>query len=234
MNNETILSQGKEKYIHNIFSEIAPAYEFINHMLSLNLDRLWRRKAIARFYRSSHQHILDVCCGTGELTEILRQKVGAEGSITGVDFCENMLDLACKRHQGIKNVQYHIGNAQKLQFDTESFDAVYNCFALRNLLDIRGAIQEMKRVVKSGGQVIIIDLTLPHSPLFRWYLTYVVPFIGRLCHGDKGPYSYLSASIRLFCTPQQLRDQFEDAGLQEVEYEEYLGGVVTAVCGTVR
>jgi demethylmenaquinone methyltransferase/2-methoxy-6-polyprenyl-1,4-benzoquinol methylase len=110
MNNDAMLSQGKEKYIHNIFSEIAPAYEFINHMLSFNLDRHWRRKAIARFYRSSHQHILDVCCGTGELTEILRQKIGAEGSITGVDFCENMLDLACRRHQGTGGKTRRTGN----------------------------------------------------------------------------------------------------------------------------
>lgn len=234
MNENLAVYEGKEKYIHGIFSEIAPMYEFINHMLSFNLDRFWRRRAIARFYRPAHQYILDTCCGTGELTEILRGKVSPQGTIIGVDFCESMLELARQRHAEMPHIQYAVGNIQQLDFPTGSFDAVYNCFALRNLSDIPGAVQEMRRVVKPGGQVVVIDLTLPKAPLWRWYLTHVVPFIGRLCHGDEGPYSYLSASIRQFCLPEELRDRLIREGLEDVEYVQYLGGVVTAVSGTVR
>jgi demethylmenaquinone methyltransferase/2-methoxy-6-polyprenyl-1,4-benzoquinol methylase len=233
MSGNSVPHEGKEKYIHRIFSEIAPEYELINHLLSFNLDRFWRRRAIAKFYRSSHKDVLDVCCGTGELTEILHNKAGKDGNVRGVDFCENMLEIARKRHLGIENIQYETGNIQKLRFPDGSFDAVYNCFALRNLSDMPGAIREMRRVTKPGGQVVIIDLTMPDSLLVYWYLTHAVPFIGRLCYGNEGPYSYLSASIRYFCRPEELHDRLVREGYTNVEYIKYLGGVVTAVSGTV-
>lgn len=226
--------QEKEAYIRGLFAEIAPVYEFINHLLSFNLDRFWRRKAVARFFRPSHRRILDACCGTGELTEILRQKLPSDGSVIGVDFCEQMLEIAKKRHQNIPNVHYLTGNIQQLPFPAKSFDAVYNCFALRNLSDLSAALAEMRRVLKPGGQLIIIDLTPPQSPLWHWYLSYVVPFIGRMCHGNKKPYTYLSASIRHFYPPSQLRERLLQDGWQQVEDIRFFGGVVTAVCGTAK
>ena len=226
--------EGKEKYIHTIFTDIAPVYEKVNHALSFNLDRFWRKRSVEKFYRPSHKEILDACCGTGELTEILLQKLDTAGTIIGIDFCEDMLQLACQRHQDVGYVQYETGNIQALRFGDGSFDAVYNCFALRNLKDIPGALREMKRVIKPGGQLIIIDLTLPDWPIWRWYLTTVVPFIGQLYHGDHGPYSYLAASIKNFCRPAQLRDRIVQAGFHQVEYIRFLGGVVTAVSGTVK
>lgn len=226
--------QEKEAYIRGLFSEIAPVYEFINHLLSFNLDRFWRRRAVARFFRPSHRHILDACCGTGELTEILRKRLPPGGSVIGVDFCEDMLEIAKKRHRNVKNVDYQVGNIQQLPFPDKSFYAVYNCFALRNLSDVSGALAEMCRVLKPGGQLVIIDLTLPRSALWHWYLSHVVPFIGRLCHGDRKPYTYLSASIRQFYQPGELREQLLKEGLQQVEYIQFFGGVVTAVCGTAK
>lgn len=226
-------NQDKETYVRNLFAEIAPTYEFINHLLSFNLDRFWRRRAVARFFRKSHRRILDACCGTGELTEILRRKLPAGGSVTGIDFCEDMLKIAAERHRDAANVDYHVGNILCLPFTDESFDAVYNCFALRNVNDISGALTEMCRVIKPGGQLVIIDLTLPRSTLGHWYLTHVVPLIGRLCHGSKNPYMYLSASIRQFYQPAELREQLKKHGLRDVEYIQFLGGIVTAVCGTV-
>ncbi len=223
----------KEAYIRGLFSDIAPVYEFINHLLSFNLDRFWRRRAVARFWRPSHRRVLDACCGTGELTEILRQRLPAGGSVIGVDFCEDMLAIAKKRHRNVQNVAYQVGNIQQLSFPDNSFDAVYNCFALRNVSDVAGALAEMRRVLKPGGQLVIIDLTLPRSALWHWYLSHVVPFIGRLCHGDRKPYTYLSASIRQFYPPAELRERLRQAGLQQVEYLQFCGGVVTAVCGTV-
>lgn len=233
MNREHANCQGKEKYIQDLFTKIAPMYELINHVISFNLDRLWRRKSIARFFRPSHRRILDACCGTGELTELLRQKILPGGCITGVDFCDSMLEIARQRHRAVKNVRYEAGNIQQLAFSDASFDAVYNCFSLRNLRDISGAIKEMCRVIKPGGQLIIIDLTRPHSRILLWYLLYVIPFMGHLCHGNKGPYSYLSASIKNFYRPEELRDRLLKEGLQQVEYIHFFGGAVTAVCGTV-
>jgi demethylmenaquinone methyltransferase/2-methoxy-6-polyprenyl-1,4-benzoquinol methylase len=226
--------QDKEKYIHNIFTEIAPKYEWINHILCFNLDRLWRRQAVSHFLRSSHLRILDACCGTGELTEILWQKQPSHGYIIGVDFCENMLTIARNRHRNRNNIRYEVANIQHLRFPSGSFDAVYNCFALRNLGDTSGAIREMCRVIKPGGQLIIIDFTLPEAPIWNWYVKHVVPLIGWLCHGDGAPYTYLSASIRRFCQSAALRDRLTHEGLEKVEYISFLGGVVTAVCGTIK
>lgn len=233
MHEKNIHYNGKELYIRDTFREIAPIYEFMNHLLSFNLDRLWRRKSIARFFRPAHLQILDACCGTGELTELLRQRLSPGGSIIGIDFCEKMLEIAEKRHRSIKNIRYELANIQHLCFPDGYFDAVYNCYSLRNLSDIPGAIREMSRVIKPGGQLIIVDLTLPHSPLLLWYLLHVVPLAGRLFHGKRGPYSYLSASIRQFCRPEELRECLINEGLDQVEYIKFFGGVVTAVCGTV-
>lgn len=233
MNKDFTNPSSKEAYIQAVFAEIAPTYNFINHMLSFNLDRLWRRKSIARFFRPTHRKILDACCGTGELTELLQQKLSPGGSIIGVDFCESMLNIARRRHRDSKNIQYEAANIQQLRFADASFDAVYNCFALRNLSDAPGAIHEMCRVIKPGGQLIIIDLTLPDSPILQWYLVHMVPLIGRLCHGNKGPYSYLSTSIRHFYRPVELRECLVNAGLADVDYIQFLGGSVTAVCGTI-
>lgn len=223
----------KEAYIRKLFSEIAPTYELINHILSFNLDRWWRRKAVARFFRPAHCRILDACCGTGELTEILRQKLPPHGSVVGIDFCEDMLHIARQRHQHTGNVHYQRADIKHLSFRDGSFDAVYICFALRNIDDIPAALREMRRVIKPGGQLVVIDLTLPDSPLPLWYLRHVVPLIGRLCHGSRGPYSYLSSSIRHFDRPEELLARLINEGFEQVEYMRLLGGVVTAVCGTV-
>ena len=224
--------EGKEKYIHEIFTDIAPVYERVNHMLSFNLDRYWRRRAIDRFFRSTHRHVLDACCGTGESTELLRRRIEDGSLIVGIDFCEDMLARAVARHKDDRRIRYETANIQQLRFEDRSFDAVYNCFALRNLTDIPGAIQEMRRVLKPGGQMVIIDLTRPEALIWRWYLQYGVPFIGRMCHGDHGPYTYLASSIRHFCRPAELGERMTAAGLRQVEYIEFLGGVVTAACGT--
>jgi demethylmenaquinone methyltransferase/2-methoxy-6-polyprenyl-1,4-benzoquinol methylase len=234
MDRKYVNYQQKEQYIRDLFTKIAPTYEFMNHLLSFNLDRLWRRKAISRFFRPSHLHILDACCGTGELTELLRQKLSPGGSVIGVDFCDEMLEIARNRHRDVKNVRYELANIQHLEFPDAHFDAVYNCFSLRNLGDIPAAMREMCRVIKPGGQLLIIDITLPHSPVLLWYLMYMIPFIGRLFHGNKEPYSYLSASIRHFFRPEELQGCFINEGLEQVEHMQFLGGVVTAVCGTVR
>lgn len=234
MNRHYITYEGKEKYIHNIFTNIAPIYEKVNHMLSFNLDRRWRRRAVDHFFRLSHRQILDACCGTGELTDILLRRVDQDSSITGVDFCEDMLKIARERHKDVMNVHYEVANIQQLSFDEASFDAVYNCFALRNLSDISGAIHEMCRVIKPGGQLVIIDLTLPKSRLYRWYLTHAVPVIGRFCYGDEGPYSYLSNSVKNFCLPTQLHNLLVKEGLEQVEYIQSMGGLITAISGTKR
>lgn len=233
MGKKALLSQGKEKYVHGVFSEIAPFYESMNHLLSFNLDRVWRRRALDRFFRVTHRQILDLCCGTGELTEQLRQRVGPDGSIVGVDFCEQMLEVAMHRHSGVANIAYRTGNARDLAFQSRSFDAVYLGFALRNLDDTYAVFKEIQRVTKPGGQIVALEFTLPHLVLFRWYLTHIVPTIGRVFQGKTSPYNYLADSIRCFYTPQQLRDRFVAEGLVEVEYEEYFGGLVTAISSTV-
>lgn len=228
----------REEYVHSIFTAIAKKYDTLNTVLSLNQDKYWRRFTVEQTGLKAGGKALDVCCGTGMITRELAKKVGREGSVTGLDFCREMLDIAreaLKESPYEKNVEYIQGNAMEIPFPDNSFDSATIGFGLRNVPNMKKTIREMTRVVKPGGRVVCLEFSKPTVPIFKqiynFYFERWVPFLGRLGVGMDGPYKYLHNSWKAFPHQKELRDEFIRQGLQDASYYELTGGVVSVHVG---
>lgn len=230
--------QSKEQYVHEIFTVIAPKYDVINTLLSFNRDQYWRRFAAQRCNLQPDHHVLDVCCGSGMLSLELAKYLGPQGSVTGIDFCENMLSSArknlAKSPHGSKIKLVH-GSAMDLPFSDHSFDVVTTGFGLRNVANMETMLDELVRVVKPGGIVLSLELGKPHWPVFRslyfLYFNYAVPFLGRMGVGVDGLYDHLPVSWRSFPDQETISRRFRAAGLAEVAYWDLTGGIATVHIG---
>jgi demethylmenaquinone methyltransferase/2-methoxy-6-polyprenyl-1,4-benzoquinol methylase len=231
-----------ERQVREMFSRIAPRYDFLNHFLSLSFDRLWRRRTAKRFERSMRRpdaRILDVCCGTGDLAFALdraRERVlcyaaGTRGRIIGSDFAEPMLERAQeKAAHGGRQVEFAAAVALKLPFGDESFDLVTTAFGFRNLANYERGLREFARVLRPGGELGILEFSEPRSgalaAVYRFYFTRILPRIGGAISGSSAAYSYLPESVRKFPTPETLKDMIESAGFLEVNFESWTCGIV--------
>lgn len=231
--------KSKEEYVHEIFSTIAKRYDLLNTLLSFNQDKYWRRFAVKKCDLKPGNIGLDVACGTGMLCIEQAKYVGESGKVIGIDFCENMLAVGRKNVSATKYkdiIELKQGNAVDLPFADNTFDCATIGFALRNVPDIRKTIEEMRRVVKPGGKVVSLELSKPSLPVFKQlyylYFDHILPILGRLGIGQKGPYSYLPASLKAFPHQKEIRDMFVDIGLKDVSYHELTGGIVTVHVGT--
>ena len=228
----------KEEYVHSIFTAIAKRYDTLNTVLSFNQDKYWRKFTVEQTGLKTGGKALDVCCGTGMITVELAKKVGTTGSVTGLDFCDDMLVVARAALKGspdADNIKYIQGNAMELPFTDNSFDSATIGFGLRNVPDMEQTIREMMRVVKPGGRVVCLEFSKPTVPVFKqiynFYFDKCVPFLGKLGVGVDGPYRYLHNSWKAFPHQTDLRDEFARQGLQESTYYELTGGVVSVHVG---
>lgn len=231
---------GKDKstYVQDTFNSIAKRYDLMNTLMSFGLDKGWRKKAVLTVEAKPGMHIVDVCCGTGQLSLGLAMTVGTTGHITGLDFSQNMLEKAREHVLGspyqsiIELIQ---GDAMNLPFKDNSFDGATVGWGLRNLPDLEKGIREMIRVVKPGGVVVSLDMAKPTLPGFKqgyWlYFEKLVPLMGKVWAGKAKAYQYLHDSTREFPAQQELARIFERAGLVEARYENLAGGVVALVSG---
>ncbi|MCL6559113.1 MAG: demethylmenaquinone methyltransferase [Firmicutes bacterium] len=231
--------RNKEEYVHSVFSSIAHRYDLLNTTLSFNRDKFWRRFTVEKSGLKPGGYGLDVCCGTGMLALEQAKLVGLNGRVTGLDFCENMLEKALENigrtpYKGI--IELVKGNAVDLPFPDNTFDCATIGFALRNVPDIRKTIDEMRRVVKPGGKVLSLELAKPSAPLFKQmyylYFNHMVPLLGRLGVGMSGPYSWLPNSLKIFPHQAEIRDLFTGVGLADAHYYELTGGIVAVHIGT--
>lgn len=232
--------KNKEEYVHHIFSTIAHKYDFLNTALSFNRDKYWRKFAISKSGLKPGGLGLDICCGTGMLTIEQAKAINNQGKIVGLDFCQDMLDVALENvnktsyKDCIELVQ---GNAIDLPFKDNTFDCCTIGFALRNVPDVRKTIQEMSRVVKPGGKVINLELSKPNAPVFKQayhlYFYRLVPLLGKMGIGKDGPYSYLPESVKDFPHQSVIQDIFVEEGLKDAVYHELTGGIATVHVGTV-
>ena len=214
-----------------MFGSIAARYDFLNHFLSGNIDRIWRRNCVrwvAGRLDAERPRILDVGCGTADLSLSFSRL----GYVVGCDFCHPML-LIGKRKTTRARCRNRIdlleGDALRLPFREASFDAVVSAFVLRNLADIGQGLHEMRRVMRPRGVLGILDFALPENPvfgpLFGFYFTRVLPRLGKTLSGVDGPYSYLPESVKLFPPPEQLRRLIAEAGFDRTEYRRFSGGI---------
>jgi demethylmenaquinone methyltransferase/2-methoxy-6-polyprenyl-1,4-benzoquinol methylase len=230
--------ENKAKYVQETFNSIANNYDLMNTLMSLGLDKSWRRLTVKLSELKKAGKGLDVCCGTGMLTMEQARVAGSAGKITGLDFSEKMLDVAWQniRDFEFKNsIQFIQGDAMCLPFDNNMFDCATVGWGLRNVPDILKTVQEMVRVVKPGGKVVSLDMAQPMTPVFRelYWLCFnrVVPAMGKLLSGNKKAYNYLHDSAKVFVHQKELAGIFANAGLVETRYLNLCGGVVAIVEG---
>jgi len=225
--------------VREMFAGIANRYDLLNHLLSGNTDKRWRRLVARRLQDTlslEGARALDVACGTGDLSLALAKATGAQ--VVGTDFCRPMLEIAARKARA--NVSSEIpfveGDALKLPFAGEAFDAVTIAFGLRNLASVETGLKELFRVLKPGGRAAILEFSRPVVPgfraLFQLYFTRVLPRIGGAISGSPGAYEYLPDSVSRFPDQKRLVLMMEDAGFTQVEYKNLTGGIAALHLGT--
>jgi demethylmenaquinone methyltransferase / 2-methoxy-6-polyprenyl-1,4-benzoquinol methylase len=218
-----------------MFTAIAPRYDFLNHLLSLNVDRSWRRAAVARLgWEASPDGVyLDLCSGTMDLAAELARQRGFRGSVIGADFVVPML----VRGRGKAPRTVPVGaDALALPFPDARFDGALVGFGVRNLADLDAGLKEAARVLKPGARLVILEFATPQfAPLRAAYLFYfrrILPTIGRLVSKHRDAYTYLPESVLAFPEPAALAQRFAAAGFSNVEFDLLTGGICAVHCGT--
>ena len=220
--------------VREMFAGIAKRYDLLNHLLSGNVDKRWRRIVAERVREklpSEGSRILDVACGTGDLSLTLFENTGAR--VVGTDFCRPMLEIAAgKTSDRIPLIE---GDALDLPFRDGSFEVVTIAFGLRNLASVEGGLAELRRVLKPGGWVAVLEFSRPANammrPLFGLYFTRVLPLMGGLVSGSRMAYSYLPASVQKFPDQEQLSLLMKQAGFEQVQFENLTGGIAALHMG---
>jgi demethylmenaquinone methyltransferase/2-methoxy-6-polyprenyl-1,4-benzoquinol methylase len=212
-----------------MFDRISPVYDFMNHAMTVGLDRRWRRLAAESVVGEGYK-VLDACCGTGDLA-LAAERAG--GKVTGLDFSERMLDRAREKSQ---TVEWVLGDVTALPFGAGSFDAVTVGFGIRNVPDLEAGLAELARVLRPGGRIACLEITRPEGmlkPFFRLWFDGFIPLVGKVLPGGRA-YTYLPASVRRFPAPSDLAAAFGRAGFDGVGWKLMGGGIVALHVGTKR
>jgi demethylmenaquinone methyltransferase/2-methoxy-6-polyprenyl-1,4-benzoquinol methylase len=227
--------------VREMFTSIAPRYDLLNHVLSFNIDRLWWRRTARMFdaiLRRPEARVLDLCCGTGDMTFALRRRSGSGApQILGADFSHAMLQRAAAKGKGTTpRVPHWIeADALRLPFPNGCFNLVTSAFGFRNLADYDAGLREIARVLARGGECAILDFGEPDGVLgsaYRLYFKKVLPAIGTVLSGVRGPYAYLPASVERFPSPDEMLSRMHQAGFREVSWTPYTFGVAGLYRGT--
>lgn len=224
--------------VRDMFSGIARRYDLLNHILSANIDKRWRRlvsEKLNDILSREDAIVLDVACGTGDLSLELQSK--AKARVVGTDFCRPMLAIAKTKTSGLGyTIPYVEGDALGLSFADESFDAVTIAFGLRNLAHFQDGLTELHRILKKGGKLAILEFSSPVVPgfkqLFNFYFTSILPRIGGAVSGSRGAYEYLPDSVSKFPDQKNLAEMMRKTGFEHVEYRNLTGGIAALHLGT--
>jgi demethylmenaquinone methyltransferase / 2-methoxy-6-polyprenyl-1,4-benzoquinol methylase len=227
---------GKRNAVRAMFGEIAPSYDRLNHLLSVNIDKVWRRftvKQLQDVLSRPDALALDLCCGTGDLTLELEPYA----RVIGCDFCHPMLVLGNEKiaARQVAGATLAEGDALQLPFADASFDAVTNAFGLRNLEHVPSGLHEIYRVLKPGGRAAVLEFSRPILPGFRqafeFYFHHILPRIGGLLSGSSGAYTYLPKSVKNFPDQKRLAEMMRQAGFVNVRYHNLSGGIAALHLG---
>jgi demethylmenaquinone methyltransferase/2-methoxy-6-polyprenyl-1,4-benzoquinol methylase len=211
-----------------MFSAIAPRYDLMNRLMTLGRDQVWRRTVVQLCALPRGGRLLDVATGTGDIAyEALRTDPAAR--VVGLDLTPEMMQLGRQKQPG-RSFPFTEGDGLTLPFGDDTFDATASGFMMRNVVDIKMAFTEQLRVVKPGGRVVCLEITLPRTPILGWlieiYFFRVVPFVGRLISGHREAYVYLPESVAAFPSPPELKRIIESVGLREVRYRTAMFGTI--------
>ncbi len=217
--------------VRGMFNSIAPRYDLLNHVLSANVDRLWWRRTARRFrgvLAEPDAAILDICCGTGDLTmALLKHRPRGARPVLAADFAREMLARGARKFAG-RGVVALEADALRLPLPTASLDLIVTAFGFRNLANYDAGLREFARVLKPGGQLGILEFSEPGGMIGKVYAVYfrrVLPAIGRILCGREGPYNYLPSSVGSFPSPAQMLERMRAAGYDECAWQPYTFGV---------
>jgi demethylmenaquinone methyltransferase/2-methoxy-6-polyprenyl-1,4-benzoquinol methylase len=227
----------KAVYVREMFASIAPRYDATNRLLTGGVDESWRKRAVRELAPPPGGRILDMCCGTGDLSFHL-SRTDPTLHVTGADFCEPMLDGARKRtrREAKGDVTFVTADVMALPFGDAEFDGAIMGFSMRNVVDIVGTLREARRVLKPGARFVNLDVSKAPNPLFKRafdiYFYGLVPLIGGLVGGSKSAYRYLPNSLTNYPNADELAKRFVTAGFSDVRYVRLGGGAIAAHVGT--
>ncbi len=229
--------QTKKDEIREMFNNIAPAYDRLNHTLSFNIDRIWRRRVVNHVKRLTPHSILDLATGTGDLAIQMATRID-QSSITAVDLSQGMLEVA-KQKVASRNlnqrISLHVGDAEHLDIESGSMDVVTVAFGVRNFGDLNAGLVEIARTIRPGGEVVILEFSTPQNPIFgaiyKFYSRYILPVIGGMISKDRGAYEYLPASVEEFPQPAQFMEIMKRAGFKNCRARSQSLGIAQIYIG---
>ena len=227
----------KKQEVATMFNNISAKYDFLNHFLSLGIDKLWRRRAIKELKSLKPKRMLDIATGTGDFA--LEALKISPHNIIGVDISEGMLKVGMEKMKS-KQVDHiislRLGDSENLPFENEAFDAITVGFGVRNFENLEKGLSEMLRVLKPGGKAVVLEFSKPKSfpikQLFGFYSHYFIPFFGKMFSKDQRAYSYLPESVKVFPEGQAFRDILIQVGFENVASFTVSGGIATIYSGT--
>ncbi|GED66666.1 demethylmenaquinone methyltransferase [Brevibacillus reuszeri] len=229
----------KAEYVHSVFESIADEYDKMNNVISFGSHVAWRNYTMKQMNIQPGHTALDVACGTGDWTIALAQAVGQEGSVVGLDFSQNMLDVGAYKvaNAGVGNrIKLVNADAMNLPYEDNTFDFATIGFALRNVPDVQRVLNEMARVVKPGGKVVSLEVSkppfIPYRKLFYLYFYKILPLIAKWTVNKYEEYAWLPQSLTNFPDSRELAKMFQNAGLDPVQIKLFMGGVSALHIGT--
>ena len=227
----------KKEGIRTLFNNIAPDYDKLNHILSLNIDKGWRKKAVRRLADvKTPLKVLDVACGTGDFTIEIARKVADGSKVTGIDISEGMLAVGREKvKKAGLDIDMLVGDCEALPYGDNTFDRISVGFGVRNFEHLELGLSEMLRVLVPGGKLVILELSVPSNSFVRWcyklYFLKILPAIGGLISGERGAYEYLPASVLRFPTPDKFMAIMKAAGFVTVEHAALTLGICRMYIG---
>lgn len=226
----------KKETVKTIFNDIAPKYDALNHLLSLNIDKRWRKIALQNIGDPAGKKLLDVACGTGDFS-IAAVRKGVK-DVTAIDISEKMIEIGVEkvRRLGLsEQICLKWGDSEQMEFDEDTFDVVTVAFGVRNFENTEKGLKEILRVLKPGGKAIILEFSMPlHTPvrqMYTFYFRHVLPVVGGIISGNKGAYTYLPESVMRFPQGREFRNLMEKCGFTAVTSRTFTCGVASLYCG---
>lgn len=224
--------ESKKKQVAQMFDNISKRYDFLNHLLSFNIDKLWRKKVVRMAASNQPQKALDIATGTADLALALR-KTGAR-EIIGVDISQGMLQIGrekVQRHQLDALIRLDLGDSEALPYEDNYFDLITVAFGVRNFENLNKGLEEMHRVLRPGGQLLILEFSQPGNPFFKalygFYSSFILPVLGKLVSRDQSAYTYLPESVGAFPYGTQFVQHLQKAGFAKNQFVPVTFGVAT-------
>lgn len=230
-------TNSKKQQVSEMFDNIAPSYDFLNHFLSAGIDKGWRKKAILELKSIHPQKVLDVATGTGDVA-LLTHKLLNPGKIVGIDISEKMLQIGIEKIKTLNlqhKIELLIGDSEAIKFPDSSFDGVTVAFGVRNFEQLETGLSEIKRVLRHGGKLVILEFSKPKLPLikqfYQFYLKIITPGIGRLISKDNNAYRYLNDSVQKFPEGEDFVAILNKLGYKNASCKRLSLGIASLYCG---